>query len=192
MKRFLAIGLILCSSFVYADNDVAKAFGQKLRYHYDEAKDVFVDIPFTPADDQKFKLFTDYTISITPKTNKIYSITGSGPLYTTCNQDVVIMNKFLNRKYEFKKVKTDLAEVVNYKNNKGKDVSDKKFIIVYTLVSTDIYLTCEPEENKLSISYVDNDMALTAREEESDLFVKSIDKNIKELEKDENFNIKGL
>ncbi len=192
MKILLSIFILIFSTNLYADNDLSKAFGQKLRYSVDEPKEPFNEIPFKPTDEQKFKLFDNYYLSVTPKTNKIYAIVASGPLYSTCDKDVVLMDRLLKKKYDFEDVKIKQSESVSLNDKKGNPVFDKNFIIEYELLTTKIYMICNPEENKISVSYIDNEMAEKSREEERDIFIKGVDEKLQELEKDESFNTRGL
>ena len=53
-------------------------------------------------------------------------------------------------------------------------------------------MTCDRERDNISISYVDNELAIKSREEYKALFEKNINLKMKELEKEEKINVKGL
>lgn len=191
MKYIFSLLLLSFSMTSFAD-DVSKAFGQKLRYFHENAVEPFNEIPFTPEDKDKFLLFDKYFISVTPKTNKIYAVIANGPLHSTCIKDIVIIHRLLDKKYEFEKIETDKSEIVEYEDSKGNKLSDKEFVISYALNTTNIFLTCEPQNNKISLIYSDKKLAKQSREEEQEIFLKEIDKEMQALENIDGYSIKGL
>jgi hypothetical protein len=97
----------------------------------------------------------------------------------------------LNKKYDFYKIDivTDKSKEIKLK---GDVVKDKDIAYIYDLLTTRVYLTCDREQDNISISYVDNELAIKSREEYKTLFEKNINSKIKELEKEEKINVKGL
>lgn len=71
-------------------------------------------------------------------------------------------------------------------------IKDKDIAYIYDLSKTRVYLTCDRERDNISISYVDNELAIKSREEYKALFEKNINLKMKELEKEEKINVKGL
>lgn len=194
MKKILLLLAALSTTSVMAGEtkDITSAFGYKLRYFQEDAKEPFNKIEVTPEKENQFFMFTDYHLSVTPKTKKIYSINGSGKVLTSCEEDVALIDKFLNKKYDFYKVDvvTDTTKEIKLKGDTV--VKDKDIAYIYDLSKTRVYLTCDREKNNISISYVDNELAVKSREEYKTLFEKNINSKIKELEKEEKINVKGL
>lgn len=194
MKKILLLLAALSTTSVMAGDvtDVSSAFGFKLRYFKEDAKEPFKKIDVTPEKEDQFFMFSEYNLSVTPKTNKIYAINASGQIVTSCEEDVALIDRFLKKKYDFNDVNviTDTTKEIKLK---GKEiVKDKDIAYIYELSKTRIYLTCDREMNNLSISYVDNELAVKSREEAAKLFNKNINLKMKELEKEEKINIKGL
>lgn len=194
MKKILLLLAALSTTSVMAGdvNDITSAFGFKLRYFKEDAKEPFKKIDVTPEKEDQFFMFTEYNLSVTPKTNKIYAINASGQIVTSCEEDVALIDRFLKKKYDFNDVNviTDTTKEIKLK---GKElIKDKDIAYIYDLSTTRIYLTCDREMNNLSISYVDNELAVKSREEAAKLFNKNINLKMKELEKEEKINIKGL
>lgn len=193
MKKTLLLLAALSTTSVMAGEtkDVTNAFGYKLRYFQEDAKEPFKKIEVTPEKDRQFFMFTEYHLSVTPKTKKIYSINASGKVLTSCEEDVALIDKFLNKKYDFYKIDivTDKSKEIKLK---GDVVKDKDIAYIYDLLTTRVYLTCDREQDNISISYVDNELAIKSREEYKTLFEKNINSKIKELEKEEKINVKGL
>jgi hypothetical protein len=193
MKKIAVLLAALATTSVMAGEtkDVTNAFGYKLRYSQEEAQEPFKKIEVTPEKDRQFFMFTEYHLSVTPKTKKIYSINASGKVLTSCEEDVALIDKFLNKKYDFYKVDivTDKSKEIKLK---GDIIKDKDIAYIYDLLTTRVYLTCDREQNNISISYVDNELAIKSREEYKDLFEKNINLKMKELEKEEKINVKGL
>lgn len=193
MKKILLLLAALSTTSVMAGEtkDITSAFGYKLRYFQEDAKEPFNKIEVTPEKENQFFMFTDYHLSVTPKTKKIYSINGSGKVLTSCEEDVALIDKFLNKKYDFYKIDivTDKSKEIKLK---GDVVKDKDIAYIYDLLTTRVYLTCDREQDNISISYVDNELAIKSREEYKTLFEKNINSKIKELEKEEKINVKGL
>lgn len=193
MKKTLLLLAALSTTSVMAGEtkDVTNAFGYKLRYFQEDAKEPFKKIEVTPEKDRQFFMFTEYHLSVTPKTKKIYSINASGKVLTSCEEDVALIDKFLNKKYDFYKIDivTDKSKEIKLK---GDVVKDKDIAYIYDLLTTRVYLTCDREQDNISISYVDNELAIKSREEYKILFEKNINSKIKELEKEEKINVKGL
>lgn len=194
MKKILLLLAALSTTSVMAGdvNDITSAFGFKLRYFKEDAKEPFKKIDVTPEKEDQFFMFTEYNLSVTPKTNKIYAINASGQIVTSCEEDVALIDRFLKKKYDFNDVNviTDNTKEIKLK---GKElIKDKDIAYIYDLSTTRIYLTCDREMNNLSISYVDNELAVKSREEAAKLFNKNINLKMKELEKEEKINIKGL
>jgi hypothetical protein len=193
MKKIAVLLAALATTSVMAGEtkDVTNAFGYKLRYSQEDAKEPFKKIEVTPEKDRQFFMFTEYHLSVTPKTKKIYSINASGKVLTSCEEDVALIDKFLNKKYDFYKVDivTDKSKEIKLK---GDIIKDKDIAYIYDLLTTRVYLTCDREQNNISISYVDNELAIKSREEYKELFEKNINLKMNELEKEEKINIKGL
>jgi len=193
MKKILLLLAALSTTSVMAGEtkDVTNAFGYKLRYFQEDAKEPFKKIEVTPEKDRQFFMFTEYHLSVTPKSKKIYSINASGKVLTSCEEDVALIDKFLNKKYDFYKIDivTDKSKEIKLK---GDVVKDKDIAYIYDLLTTRVYLTCDREQDNISISYVDNELAIKSREEYKTLFEKNINSKIKELEKEEKINVKGL
>lgn len=194
MKKTLLLltALLTTSAMAGETKDVTNAFGYKLRYFQEDAKEPFKKIEVTPEKDRQFFMFTEYHLSVTPKSKKIYSINASGKVLTSCEEDVALIDKFLNKKYDFYKVDvvTDTTKEIKLKGDTV--VKDKDIAYIYDLSKTRVYLTCDREKNNISISYVDNELAVKSREEYKTLFEKNINSKIKELEKEEKINVKGL
>lgn len=193
MKKTLLLltALLTTSAMAGETKDVTNAFGYKLRYFQEDAKEPFKKIEVTPEKDRQFFMFTEYHLSVTPKSKKIYSINASGKVLTSCEEDVALIDKFLNKKYDFYKIDivTDKSKEIKLK---GDVVKDKDIAYIYDLLTTRVYLTCDREQDNISISYVDNELAIKSREEYKILFEKNINSKIKELEKEEKINVKGL
>lgn len=193
MKKTLLLltALLTTSAMAGETKDVTNAFGYKLRYFQEDAKEPFKKIEVTPEKDRQFFMFTEYHLSVTPKSKKIYSINASGKVLTSCEEDVALIDKFLNKKYDFYKIDivTDKSKEIKLK---GDVVKDKDIAYIYDLLTTRVYLTCDREQDNISISYVDNELAIKSREEYKTLFEKNINSKIKELEKEEKINVKGL
>lgn len=193
MKKTLLLltALLTTSAIAGETKDVTNAFGYKLRYFQEDAKEPFKKIEVTPEKDRQFFMFTEYHLSVTPKSKKIYSINASGKVLTSCEEDVALIDKFLNKKYDFYKIDivTDKSKEIKLK---GDVVKDKDIAYIYDLLTTRVYLTCDREQDNISISYVDNELAIKSREEYKTLFEKNINSKIKELEKEEKINVKGL
>lgn len=193
MKKILLLltALLTTSAIAGETKDVMNAFGYKLRYFQEDAKEPFKKIEVTPEKDKQFFMFTEYHLSVTPKSKKIYSINASGKVLTSCEEDVALIDKFLNKKYDFYKIDivTDKSKEIKLK---GDVVKDKDIAYIYDLLTTRVYLTCDREQDNISISYVDNELAIKSREEYKTLFEKNINSKIKELEKEEKINVKGL
>lgn len=193
MKKILLLLAALSTTSVMAGEtkDITSAFGYKLRYFQEDAKEPFKKIEVTPEKDRQFFMFTEYHLSVTPKSKKIYSINASGKVLTSCEEDVALIDKFLNKKYDFYKIDivTDKSKEIKLK---GDVVKDKDIAYIYDLLTTRVYLTCDREQDNISISYVDNELAIKSREEYKTLFEKNINSKIKELEKEEKINVKGL
>jgi len=193
MKKIAVLIAALATTSVMAGEtkDVTNAFGYKLRYSQEDAQEPFKKIEVTPEKDRQFFMFTEYHLSVTPKTKKIYSINASGKVLTSCEEDVALIDKFLNKKYDFYKVDivTDKSKEIKLK---GDIIKDKDIAYIYDLLTTRVYLTCDREKNNISISYVDNELAIKSREEYKALFEKNINLKMKELEKEEKINVKGL
>lgn len=193
MKKTLLLltALLTTSAMAGETKDVTNAFGYKLRYFQEDAKEPFKKIEVTPEKDRQFFMFTEYHLSVTPKSKKIYSINASGKVLTSCEEDVALIDKFLNKKYDFYKIDivTDKSKDIKLK---GDVVKDKDIAYIYDLLTTRVYLTCDREQDNISISYVDNELAIKSREEYKTLFEKNINSKIKELEKEEKINVKGL
>lgn len=191
-KTLLLLAALLTTSAIAGETkDVTNAFGYKLRYFQEDAKEPFKKIEVTPEKDRQFFMFTEYHLSVTPKSKKIYSINASGKVLTSCEEDVALIDKFLNKKYDFYKVDivTDKSKEIKLK---GDIIKDKDIAYIYDLLTTRVYLTCDREKNNISISYVDNELAIKSREEYKALFEKNINLKMKELEKEEKINVKGL
>jgi hypothetical protein len=191
-KTLLLLAALLTTSAIAGETkDVTNAFGYKLRYFQEDAKEPFKKIEVTPEKDRQFFMFTEYHLSVTPKSKKIYSINASGKVLTSCEEDVALIDKFLNKKYDFYKIDivTDKSKEIKLK---GDVVKDKDIAYIYDLLTTRVYLTCDREQDNISISYVDNELAIKSREEYKTLFEKNINSKIKELEKEEKINVKGL
>lgn len=191
-KTLLLLAALLTTSAIAGETkDVTNAFGYKLRYFQEDAKEPFKKIEVTPEKDRQFFMFTEYHLSVTPKSKKIYSINASGKVLTSCEEDVALIDKFLNKKYDFYKIDivTDKSKEIKLK---GDVVKDKDIAYIYDLLTTRVYLTCDREQDNISISYVDNELAIKSREEYKILFEKNINSKIKELEKEEKINVKGL
>jgi hypothetical protein len=193
MKKILLLLAALATTSVMAGEtkDVTNAFGYKLRYSQEDAQEPFKKIEVTPEKDRQFFMFTEYHLSVTPKTKKIYSINASGKVLTSCEEDVALIDKFLNKKYDFYKIDvvTDKSKEIKLK---GDVIKDKDIAYIYDLLTTRVYLTCDREQNNISISYVDNELAIKSREEYKALFEKNINLKMQELEKEEKINVKGL
>lgn len=184
----LSITSVMAGDF----DDVTNAFGFKLRYFQEDAKEPYKKIDVVPEKENRFFMFTEYSLSVTPKTKKVYSINASGQVLTSCEEDVALIDKFLNKKYEFNAVDVVMDKAKEIKG-KGKEIiKDKDIAYIYDLSTTRIYLTCDRELNNVSISYVDNELAIKSRAESESIFKKSINSKMKELEKQEDINIKGL
>lgn len=194
MKKIVLLLIALSGTSVLAGDldDVTNAFGFKLRYFQEDAKEPYKKIDVVPEKENRFFMFTEYSLSVTPKTKKVYSINASGQVLTSCEEDVALIDKFLNKKYEFNSIDVVLDKEKEIKG-KGKEIiKDKDIAYIYDLSTTRIYLTCDRELNNVSISYVDNELAVKSRTESDNLFKKSINSKMKELEKQEDINIKGL
>lgn len=194
MKKILLFLAALSTTTVMAGEtkDITSAFGYKLRYSQEDAKEPFKKIAVTPEKESRFFMFTEYNLSVTPKTNKIYSINASGEVMTSCEEDVALIDKFLNKKYNFNDVDvvTDKEKEIKLKGDTV--IKDKDIAYIYDLLTTRVYLTCDREQNNISISYVDNELAIKSREEANEIFNKNLNLKMKELEKESKVNIKGL
>ena len=194
MKKILLFLAALSTTTAMAGEtkDVNSAFGFKLRYFQEDAKEPFKKIEVNPEKESQFFMFTEYHLSVTPKTKKIYSINASGKVLTSCEEDVALIDKFLNKKYSFYKVDivTDKTKEIKLKGDTV--IKDKDIAYIYDLSKTRVYLTCDRERDNISISYVDNELAIKSREEYKALFEKNINLKMKELEKEEKINVKGL
>jgi hypothetical protein len=194
MKKIVVLLIALSTTSAWAGDfdDVTNAFGFKLRYFQEDAKEPYKKIDVVPEKENRFFMFTEYSLSVTPKTKKVYSINASGQVLTSCEEDVALIDKFLNKKYEFNAVDVVMDKAKEIKG-KGKEIiKDKDIAYIYDLSTTRIYLTCDRELNNVSISYVDNELAIKSRAESESIFKKSINSKMKELEKQEDINIKGL
>lgn len=194
MKKILLLLAVLSSTSIMAGDvsDVTNAFGFKLRYFKEDAEEPFKKIEVTPEKEKRFFMFTDYYLSVTPKTKKIYSINASGEVLTSCEEDAALIDKFLQKKYDFNNVDIVADTTKEIKIKGDKIIRDKDIAYIYDLSKTRIYLTCDRELNNITISYVDNELAIKSREEYSDIFNNTINSKMKDLEKQENINIKGL
>lgn len=194
MKKLLLLITALSVTSVMAGEttDITSAFGYKLRYSQEDAKEPFKKISITPEKENRFFMFTEYNVSVTPKTKKIYSINASGEVMTSCEEDVALIDKFLNKKYNFHDVDvvTDKEKEIKLKGDTV--IKDKDIAYIYDLLTTRVYLTCDREQNNISISYVDNELAIKSREEANEIFNKNLNLKMKELEKESKVNIKGL
>lgn len=194
MKKILLFLAALSTTTLMAGEtkDITSAFGYKLRYSQEDAKEPFKKIAVTPEKESRFFMFTEYNLSVTPKTNKIYSINASGEVMTSCEEDVALIDKFLNKKYNFNDVDvvTDKEKEIKLKGDTV--IKDKDIAYIYDLLTTRVYLTCDREQNNISISYVDNELAIKSREEANEIFNKNLNLKMKELEKESKVNIKGL
>lgn len=197
MKKLLLCLLSIASFPVLAapSDDVSAAFGYKLRYFYEAAKDTkdpLNKINITPEAEYRFLMFTEYSLSVTPKTNKIYSINAKGEVASSCQEDTLIIEELLKRKYDFFDIEDKVDEHVTIQKDDGTIEKDRNIAKIYELNKTRIYLTCNREKNVIGISYVDNEMAIKSTEESSVIFDKGIKEKVKEFEKKEKFSIKGL
>lgn len=194
MKKLLLLIASLSVTSVMAGEttDITSAFGYKLRYSQEDAKEPLKKISITPEKENRFFMFTEYNLSVTPKTKKIYSINASGEVMTSCEEDVALIDKFLNKKYNFHDVDvvTDKEKEIKLKGDTI--IKDKDIAYIYDLLTTRVYLTCDREQNNISISYVDNELAIKSREEANEIFNKNLNLKMKELEKESKVNIKGL
>lgn len=194
MKKLLLLiaSLSITSVMAGETTDITSAFGYKLRYSQEDAKEPLKKISVTPEKENRFFMFTEYNLSVTPKTKKIYSINASGEVMTSCEEDVALIDKFLNKKYNFHDVDvvTDKEKEIKLKGDTI--IKDKDIAYIYDLLTTRVYLTCDREQNNISISYVDNELAIKSREEANEIFNKNLNLKMKELEKESKVNIKGL
>jgi len=196
MKKIaLFLGCILTLPVWAASDDATGAFGYKLRYFYEEAKetkDPLNKIVIKPESEYKFLMFNDYTLSVTPKTYKIYAINAIGKVFTSCQEDSLIIENFLKKKYEFSSTDRKIDEHVTVQKDDGNLEKDKNIATIYDLSKTRIYLTCNREKDIIAISYVDTEMAIQASLESQDMFDKNMADKIKALKDREDFNVKGL
>ena len=94
--------LISISSSLSAEEKITGAFGLKLGQTYtpQEAIDVIDDVYlFNPK--RKFRSFSKYLVQITPKTHKVYAITGVGGMANDsfCEKEQALIMAILQKKY---------------------------------------------------------------------------------------------
>ena len=144
--------IFLSSNNVYADNKIKGAFGIKFgqKFEISSAKgkaDIGYDklsYEFMPKD--SFSSFTDYYVSITPLTHRVYSIyaTADGYKQDECKKEKDIVASLIKDKYLIKKVHENFVKDKTLKKN-GVSIS-----IYCRIVSDD-------RGKSLNITYFDNE-----------------------------------
>lgn len=183
MKKIIFISLLLPFSAFAAEID--GAFGLKFNSYKEAKPDKYKSINFTPEKGFKFAAFNKYSYSVTPKTNKIYSISAEGNSTTTCEKDIGIINKLIENKYN-----TVLKRIeIPIKYEKKNDV-----VIIYSL-NTDknrIILSCDPQYKSIAISYTDINIAKLSQEENAVMVKKHINKEVNILKENKENKTRGL
>lgn len=107
IRKFSMICFLFISSFAFAEEKIAGAFGKKLGQKFSPSdsigKSSLTDgTPLYKFDPQnKFRSFSSYYVLITPKTNKIYGIWGIGNMENdpSCRKEQALIMAILQKKY---------------------------------------------------------------------------------------------
>lgn len=112
IKAFLILASVLLapvSTSLSAEENITGAFGVKLGQILSSQMIETPELAFTYESDdtysfypdKKFRSFSNYTIRITPKTRKIYSISARRGMYdySTCEKEQTLIMALLTKKY---------------------------------------------------------------------------------------------
>lgn len=185
-KLLLFICLLPVCSFAY---ELDGAFGVKFNSKQNIVNGKYKDVSFTPDSGYEFLMFDNYSYSLTPKTGKVYSISATGGILNNCNKDLGVINKIIQDKYEVKSLKREvpIKYVVDNKN-----LNDSIVTYSFKVDKNRILLSCDPEYNKIFITYIDIDAVRLSYEETNKILNKEISKEIKKMKKDKVYQVKGL
>lgn len=188
MKIFLFFCLALISISAQS-REIEGAFGLKFNSYKEIETKQYKKIKFIPEEGFEFLMFQNYFYSVTPKTNKIYSITAEGSVINNCQKDLGIINKIIKDKYDIQSTKKESP--VKYEKD---DELVYDFMITYSFRSDDkqILLTCDPEYKTIVITYMDINAVTSAVEEAETLLNKDIKSEIKKLKEEDKYKTRGF
>jgi hypothetical protein len=188
MKILLCLLLVLTSISVRSA-EIEGAFGLKFNAYNEIKTKQYKKVKFIPEAGLEFLMFQDYFYSVTPKTNKIYSITAEGSVINNCQKDLGIINKIIKDKYSIQSSKKESQ--IKYEKEE-KIVYD--FMITYSFRSNDkqILLTCDPEYETIIITYMDILAVTNALKESESVLNKEIKTEIQKLKKEDKYKTNGF
>lgn len=174
LKKISLISFMLLATSAHAA-DIDGAFGIRFNEKMEKANKSLDNYEVKPK--TKFELFQEYYVALTPKSKKVYSITASGDVQTTCREDMNLVKTALEDKYtDFDKINVFTQKNAN---NPYSSVTFKKD-------KTNIILSCDEKKNTIAITYINFDTEKEAEDEK----VEIMDKNIKDKQK--TLNVDGL
>jgi len=176
-------------SFNLQAKEIEGAFGLKFNSHKESEDKKTKKIKFIPEEGFEFLMFQNYYYSVTPKTNKIYSISAEGNIINGCNKDLAFINKIIKDKYD---IESNRKEIPLKFEKDGKIVKDSIVTYLFKENSKQIMLSCDPEEEIIIITYIELEAAAKAFKEAENLTNKELTKEIKKLKEDDKLNTKGL
>lgn len=173
-KKLIVPFICMVSFNTYAD-DISGAFGLKFNDKIEKANKSLDKYKVKP--EKRFELFDEYFVSLTPKTKKIYSITGSGEVSSSCREDMNLIKTLLEDKYpDFESIKIFTQDMAT---NPYRAVTFKKDKVK-------VILSCSEESERIAITYINFEVEKEAEDER----LKIMEENIKSKQK--KINVESL
>lgn len=173
-KKVIIPFICMVSFNTYAD-DINGAFGLKFNDKIEKANKSLDRYKIKP--EKRFELFNEYFVSLTPKTKRIYSITGSGEVSAGCREDMNLIKTLLEDKYpDFESIKIVTQDMAT---NPYRAVTFKKDKVK-------VILSCSEENEKIAITYINFDIEKEAEDERFEI----MEANIKSKQK--KINVESL
>ena len=169
IKILVFISFVSSYSTAHSFEGIKGAFGVMLGQKHESTGDYINS--FKPADSKGYKAFNKYSVKITPKTHRVYSIDASGSKYDqhSCKYEQTQLLNHLTEKYGPEKLLPSLPEQYNTVARNFVIKQAGKYILISCLLDKD--------KVSLQISYVDEELDSLAKKELSSPGEKNIIEN---------------
>lgn len=162
LKKLIVPFICIFSLNAYAD-DISGAFGLKFNDKIEKANKSLDRYKVKP--EKKFELFDEYFVALTPKTKKIYSITGSGEVSSGCREDMNLIKTLLEDKYpDFESIKIFTQDMA----------TNPYRAVTFTKDKVKVILSCSEESKRIAITYINFEIEKESEDERVELMQESI------------------